>query len=201
MRLLALALVLVAPAADAALVKYEYTGAEYDFVADPSDPSVGANPWVDRTQNFVSGSFLLDTDLIAGGDHSNGSFMISKENPECSFECDVPVIDWQFFDGYYAESWATWSVSAVFWFNTDANGDLSWWHIVLLDDFHELIVSSDGDTRHYPICGNFEPKESPCVSASQAGTWVQVPVPEPAAWGILVAGLFAVFRLRRYRAS
>jgi len=193
-----IALLATAGAANGAIFKYEYTGAEYDYVADPSDPSVGANPWVDRTQNFISGSFVIDTTLIAGGDHRNQSFDFWKENPECNYECDVPVIDWQFFDGVHAETWTNWSVGAVFTFTTDAHGDLLSWRIALLDDFHELIVSDRGDRRHYPVCGNNEPTESTCVSSSTPGTWRQVPVPEPSALGLAIAALagIALFRLQ-----
>src|SRR5687768_11881221 len=78
MRLIALLLILIAPAANAYIVTYEYVGAEYDYVLDPAaDPSAVGNPFLDRTQNRVTGHFYLDTDYLADGDHRNETITYS----------------------------------------------------------------------------------------------------------------------------
>jgi len=189
-----IALLAAAASANAAIVKYEYTGAEYDYVADPSDPTVGENPWVDRTQNHMSGFFLLDTSLVPGGDHRNGTFELGADK-ECTEDCG-PLLDYLFFDGLRTETLATWDVSALFRFTTDGHGELTAWDIVLLQDFEELWVTDRGDGRNFPACGNWEPTESACVMNREAGTWRQVPVPEPSALGLAIAALAGAAFLR-----
>jgi len=199
MRFIALCLVfLAAPAANAAIVKYEYTGAEYDYVADPTDPSVGANPYLERTQNHISGFFLLDTDQLLGETNRNGSFAFNVERDDCQNCAQLP--DWQFFDGLFHERFDAWSVGANFEFTTDAAGDIATWSIFLYDEYHDMWIADWGDERYHPSCGNWEPDFSTCVSSSKPGTWRQVPVPEPGALGMIAFGVLAAFRLRRSRA-
>src|SRR5688500_3520366 len=193
MRSIAICLaLLVASAANAALVKYEYTGAKYDYYADPAtDPTVESNPYIGIEQDFMTGWFVLDTDLLPGGTHKNASVAhyIDYDYEGCDTyagPCVRVIPDHYFFDGVFeqsprAEYPSFRAPGKVFEFTTDANGDLTSWHIFMMDDevYDQYITSDRGDTRYVPPCGDAVFANNVCVKSSKPGTWRQVPVPEP----------------------
>jgi len=200
MRLIALLLILIAPAANAYIVTYEYVGAEYDYVLDPAtDPSAVGNPFLDRTQNRVTGRFYLDTDYLADGDHRNETITYSIPLfTGCEIEgCEPDLIpEWYFFDGVQEQSrWTGATAGQFFRLTTDARGDITSWTILLLEEYEELFITDRGDTRRLVQCGDWASGDNDCVRSHSAGTWRQIP--EPTAFGILAAGLFAAWRLRR----
>jgi len=210
MRTLLACLALIAPVANAAIVKYEYTGAQYDYYADASsDPMFQFNPWAGVAQDYMTGWFLLDTDLLPGG--SNANVTVSHTIDQFA-ECDEPdeciplIPDHYFSDGVYEQYPGVQfpsfeAVAMVFQFTTDANGDLAWWHILMSDDeVYDQWITSDGDRRYFPPCGNPFIVNNVCVKSSQAGTWVQTPVPEPGAFALMGAAmLLGIARFRRTR--
>jgi hypothetical protein len=200
MRLIALLLALVAPAAHAYIVTYEYVGAEYDYVVDPAtDPRAGANPFLNRTQNRVTGQFYLDTDYLESRDHRNATidFFIPLFTG-CELEgCEPDLIpEWNFQDGVHDMSrWTAAPGVQRFRFKTDGLGDITSWSIFLLEDYEEFFITDRGDSRRLVQCGDWEAGTNDCVRSHSAGTWRQVP--EPAAFALLAAGLLAAWRLRR----
>jgi hypothetical protein len=209
MRSIAICLALLtASVANAAIVKYEYTGAKYDYYADGSnDPLFEFNPYVGIEQDYMTGWFLLDTSLLPGGTNKNISVELTAYDfEECAYVGEIcpPVIpDHYFFDGLYeqsprAEYPSFRAPGNLFTLETDAHGDLVSWAIYFMDDeVYDQWITSNGDRRYFPPCGDTFFVTNICVKNRQAGTWRQVPVPEPSALALLAIGLFAALQLRR----
>jgi hypothetical protein len=199
---LALSSALFATASNAKIVTYEYVGAEYDYIVDPAtDPTALSNPFLDATQKRVTGQFRLDTDYLASGDHRNASIdFFVPIHIGCEIEgCKPDLIpEWNFFDGVNDMSrWTAAQGVQRFKLTTDGQGDILSWSIFLLEDYEEFFITDHGDTRRLFQCGDWESSRNDCVRSSVGGTWKQVP--EPGALGMIGAGLFAAFWLRRRR--
>jgi hypothetical protein len=203
---LALASSLVFSAANAKIVTYEYVGAQYDYIVDPAtDPTASSNPFLGAAQQRVTGQFRLDTDYLAGNDYRNASidFFIPL-HIGCELEgCKPDLIpQWNFFDGVNDMSrWTAAQGVQRFKFMTDAQGDITSWSILLLEEYEEFFITDRGDSRRLVECGDWSSGANVCARSSMAGTWKQVP--EPGAFGLVGAGLLAAFWLkkRRRRAS
>jgi len=196
-----------APLSHAAFVTFEYTGAAYDTVIDGTgDPTFVNNPWLTRTQDFVSGWLTIDTDKVPGG-LANASvyaypFDFSGSEPCTTPGCSGTAIhDFGFFDGVTATSvldpFYEWNAYMEFDISFDAYGNFASWAIVLSGDPAMLSLSNRGDVRTQSTCGEqMETGDSYlCASSSAAGTWKKVP--EPGAWVLLAAGLAASWVVRK----
>jgi hypothetical protein len=196
----ALASVLIAPAASSKIVTYEYVGAEYDYIVDPAtDPTALSNPFLTAEQKRVTGQFRLNTDYLASKDHRNATidFFIPL-HIGCELEgCKPDLIpQWNFFDGVNDMSrWTAAQGVQRFKLTTDAQGDITSWSILLLEEYEEFFITDRGDKRRLVQCGDWASSQNDCVRSSTAGNWKQVP--EPGALGLIGAGLFAAFWLRR----
>jgi len=193
---------LSATAAQAALVTYEYRGADYDFIVDRDfDPTVTRNPWDDRTQDFISGYLTFDTDYLPGGSLSNASFSVSA--PGFAAGCGIPgcsntaIHDYEFFDGVFTHGVVAGNHEFLafqdFSFTTDAYGNIAEWNLDLLGDPSELVISSRrGDARLLSTCGDGEDRRDHyvCVRSSGIGSWRKVD--EPGTLGLALGALVLV---------
>jgi hypothetical protein len=204
MRTIAIVLALLAPAANAALVTYEYRGAEYNYIAteQPSEDDwyVFNNPWLNAEQNYVTGWITFD-DAFFGGSISNVAYEGDWDEPlECELDdsCDpTPVHSWSFFDGVTqngSPGTGYFFNGGIIQFSTDASGNLVSWFLDFYGDPEAIIVSNHGDVRLEGQCTDDESGYL-CARSSRAGTWTKVP--EPGALALLAIPLCGILLARR----
>jgi hypothetical protein len=181
---------LAAPAANAALVTYEYQGSPYTTVVQHEDSDgYWNNRWRNATQDFVTGSLTFDTDRL---NLRNASYEGEWFYPEDCEDCVSPLVAWQFFDGVTENSSASagyFFLGGYIRFTTDAEGNFLTWGFKFFGDPESLSVANRGDFRTDPMCPDDQTGYL-CARSSEAGTWRKVP--EPAAWMLLGIGLIAI---------
>jgi hypothetical protein len=190
-------MMLATSAARADFVTYEYRGADFDFINTPEiDPTVTDNPWLTRTQNYVSGWIVFDTEKLPGGSLLNANF-IAEAHP-FALGCGIAgcsgssVHDYEFFDGVYTyratDEHPEFFANQRFEFRTDDNGKIVSWVVELLGDPASLVLSSTTDFRQRTGCGDGEETGLwvICAQSSKPGVWSKVP--EPSAL-LLMAGV------------
>lgn len=213
MRVALLALALIAPAANAALVTYDYVGAEYDYIATGEGVENFDDRWLNGSQNRVTGWITLDTDQLGGSIDNvtySGSYLDPAECVEDPSWClPTPLHSWSFSDGGTTNGvpgGSEFFIDSIVQFATDGSGNLLSWFFDFMGDPDALIVSSTrGDIRLAGRCSDDEGGYV-CASSSQAGTWTRrdvTPVPEPSAFGLMAAvlGALAVVRRRELKAA
>jgi hypothetical protein len=203
------AMLLAAPAAQAALVTYEYQGSEFDHIATVElDPTLIENPWLERTQNSFSGFVTFDTDALPGAALANA--VVSVYTNEFN-DCEAPgcvagaVYDFGFHDGVFEHDIVNVDEWFFAWqlieFAFDGDGNIASWHIELAGDPALMQISSQGAVRRSSPCGEGLTGEDwiTCASSSQAGTWTRTTVPEPSSLAIALAALAGCAMARRRR--
>lgn len=202
------AALLAAPAANAALVTYDYVGAEYDYYADGVGVEDFDDRWLSASQNHVSGWITLDTDML-GGSINNVTYAGGYMDPvECGddpeTECPpTPLHSWSFFDGVTINGVPgenEFVLSSDIRFSTDGAGNIVSWDFFFDADPDALVLSSRrGDVRAEGACGGME-IDIACARSSVAGTWTRrdaTPVPEPSAFALMAAVLGGLAFIRR----
>jgi hypothetical protein len=211
MRLLALGLVLIVPAANAALVTYDYRGTDYTYIAteQPTETNDGrefGNPWFDRTQNYVTGWITIDTDFLPGGslknvsvdDYWNDPDACPDDNPGCATPSVLHA--WSFFDGVFTNGHPAgeneFFNGGFVRFTTDNAGNFLSWNFNLIGDPEALIIRNGGDIRLFLDCTDSEGDQK-CANSSRSGTWTRRQVPEPGALVLAMGGLLLAKRRAR----
>lgn len=201
--------------AAATVITYKYKGNPYDYVETDLqfyfDDAEARDFILDAQPASMAATFTIDKSLLPGnslsqinyslatcsGDHGALSVVLCPESAVTAIRMDDGVgnsLSVSQVNGITSD--------IILNFSTNAKGQIKSWNLGLLDDGPDLRSSSEfilgafskGDESDPFRTGSFGPCPGQLCS-SVPGEWAKVP--EPTAWLLFIAGLLAIFSVRR----